>query len=248
MASHNVESVWPILTTPMNIPLQPSDQLFAILSSPPFVEIPGTFNARDLSAHPSQNTAIARTIAFRAGSLENLNPAGREAIKDLGIKTIFDLRSLKERYEFPTHDIDGVEIIWTPSTLDNETTLENQANKQTKERDGPFSLVTMYMDMMETHSAAIAVVLKHIAAHPGEPFLFHCTAGRDRTGMLAFLLEDLAGSDVESMNLDFALTRVGIEPEREFLMKKLLNGKELPQEEIEKIMGSEKMKAYSETP
>ena len=151
-----------------------------------------------------------------------------------------------ERTDFPAPDIDSVDVIWTPSTVDNETTAAAQMRK--KGADKPFSLVEMYMDMLSSHAAAFSTVLKHIAAHPGEPFLFHCTAGRDRTGVLAFLLESIAGSSVEAMDMEYALTRIGIEPVRDLLTKKLLGGKDLPKEEVERIMGSPKMKAYSEVP
>ena len=244
MAPDNVRNLNALVTTPITTPLATAD-VSAMFSSPPFVSIPGTFNVRDLSGHPLFPTAVAHKLAYRAGSLERLTPEGQNAIKSLGIHTIFDLRSLKERNEFPTAAMEAVEIIWTPSTLDNETTAEAQARKQ---REGVFSLLTMYMDMLETHSAAFAVVLKHFAAHPAEPFLFHCTAGKHRTGLLAFLLEEVAGSSVESANMDWALTRIGVEPVRDFLTKKLLGGKELPQEQVDRIMNSEKMKAYSEVP
>ncbi len=247
MASGDTRDLKALVTTPLTTTLLMAD-LSAFLSSPPFVSIPGTFNARDLSGHPSFPTAVAPKLGFRTGSLERLDPEGQDAIKRLGIHTIFDLRSFKERDEFPTAGMEGIEIIWTPSTVDNETTAAAQAKKQAKERDGAFSLLTMYMEMLETHAAAFAVVMKHIAAHPGAPFLFHCTAGKDRTGMLAFLLEEVAGSDTESMNMDWALTRIGVEPVRDFLTKKLIGGRDLPPEAVEKIMDSEKMKAYSEVP
>ena len=244
MASDTARDLNALVTTPITTPLAAED-LSAILSSPPFVSIPGTFNVRDLSGHCSFPSAVAPKLGYRAGSLERLTLEGQNVIKGLGIRTIFDLRSLKERDEFPTAEIEGVETIRTPSTLDNETTAEAQARKQ---REGVFSLLNMYMDMLETHSAAFTVVLKHLAAHPGEPFLFHCTAGKDRTGLLAFLLQEAAGSSMESANMDWALTRVGVEPVREFLTTKLMGGKELPREQVEQIMNSEKMKAYSEVP
>lgn len=78
------------------------------------------------------------------------------------------------------------------------------------------------MAMLETHSAAFTVILKHLAAHPSKPFLFHCAAGKDHTGLLAFLLEEAAGSSLESANMDWALTRIGVEPLRDFLTKKLM--------------------------
>ena len=50
-------------------------------------------------------------------------------------------------------------------------------------------------------------------------------AGKDRTGVLALLILSVAGADTHTINHDYALTRVGTEPVREFLLLKLGNGK-----------------------
>ena len=247
MAIMEPDQLKAILTIPRTSLLPPA-RVSAILSSAPFVSIPGTFNARCLSSHSAFPTAISPNLAFRTGSLERLTLEGQDVLKTLGIKTIFDLRSLKERSEFPEPEIDGIKVIWMPTTVVDETTPAAQAEKQLRKDSGVFSLITMYMDMLRTHATAYAGVLKHVGAHPGEPFLFHCTAGKDRTGTLAFLLEDLAGSSVESMNIDYALTRVGVEPVRDFLIHKLMGGRDLPTEEVQRIMSSPKMAAYSEIP
>lgn len=101
------------------------------LSAPPFVDISGSFNSRDLN-DGSGNSSIRASYAYRCGSLEQLTEEGKKAIVRLGIKTIFDLRSLKERQEFPDPEIEGVENKWKPSTLDNNTTTQKQKPGNTK--------------------------------------------------------------------------------------------------------------------
>jgi protein tyrosine/serine phosphatase len=86
----------------------------------------------------------------------------------------------------------------------------------------------MYMGILETHEGIFKLVLQHVKKHPDRPFLFHCTAGKDRTGVLAYLLHSLAGSPTDVINLDYALTRVGVEPVREFLMSKLVHEEHAP--------------------
>lgn len=49
-------------------------------------------------------------------------------------------------------------------------------------------------------------------------------AGRDRTGVLAGILESLAGYDPEVIQTDFLLSRIGYEPAREHLIKFALQG------------------------
>lgn len=64
-------------------------------------------------------------------------------------------------------------------------------------------------------------------------------AGKDRTGTLAALIHLLAGTLLEEIQLDFALTRVGIEPVKEFLLEKVARreGKQLDLND-EKIVAS----------
>ena len=70
-----------------------------------------------------------------------------------------------------------------------------------------------YLDMLEVHSADFARVVRLVLE--GQPALFHCTAGKDRTGLLALLLLEVAGVDTEDIVEDFALTHDRIGPLRE---------------------------------
>jgi len=94
----------------------PDSLLYPALSSPPFVYIPGTFNTRDLGLLPvPEGTPSLRPgIIYRSGSLEGLHekPEGKEAIRKLGIKTIFDLRSVREHGDRPDPEIEGVVGVW----------------------------------------------------------------------------------------------------------------------------------------
>ena len=94
----------------------------------------------------------------------------------------------------------------------------------------------MYLGFLETHKASYKSVIEHTRDHPDKPFLFHCTgvslvpaqsppslvtnlssAGKDRTGTLALLILHVAGVSMDAINLDYTLTRVGIEPIRDLV-------------------------------
>lgn len=51
----------------------------------------------------------------------------------------------------------------------------------------------------------------------------NAVAGKDRTGVLAVILLNIAGTPKETITFDYTLTRVGIEREREFLIQNLKN-------------------------
>jgi protein tyrosine/serine phosphatase len=77
------------------------------------------------------------------------------------------------------------------------------------------------------YGPAYTAVFKHIIEHPTDPLLFHCSAGKDRTGVLAALLMRLAGVGDDLIAEDYTLTRLGVEPGREMLteiLKKYYGG------------------------
>lgn len=225
-----------LLATQMTEPIDLT-QVNSILASSPFVTIPGTFNVRRLLDH--SQPAIRSNYIFRSGSLEHLTPEGQLALSNLGITTIFDLRSIREKETAPTPNVPGIENRWYPSTATNTTTAPAREPQESQET---FSLTGMYLDLLETHQPSFKAVFEHIRDHPDMPFLFHCTAGKDRTGVLAALILSVAGADLEAINRDYALTRIGIEPVRELLTAKLTAGN------FNTKLDSPKLREYAKLP
>jgi hypothetical protein len=126
---HRQTEIIDALKSPFDTPLESGLQS-EILSHPPFVNIPGSFNARYLTSRlpllddPTSNQPIIREdFIYRSGALAYLDHEGKEAIKQLGIKDIFDLRSEKERNSEPDPRIDGVKAWWYPNTKHNITII-----------------------------------------------------------------------------------------------------------------------------
>ncbi|RSL50508.1 hypothetical protein CEP54_011891 [Fusarium duplospermum] len=71
---------------------------------------------------------------------------------------------------------------------------------------------------LRTYKPTIRAVLEHVRDKPQEPFLFHCTAGRDRTGVVAGLLQTLAGTEQPDVIFDYMLSRIGTEQARDRLV------------------------------
>lgn len=207
-----------VLSTAATKPID-SEIVQSILSSPPFISLPGLFNARDLS--DDTLSEVRSNYIYRSGSLESLTATGGQAFISLDIAHIFDLRSERERKSAPEPDLPGISFSWHPSTYDDPTNPTHiTATTYRDANSGEYSLVQMYLDMLTSHRESFKAVFDHILNHPDKPFLFHCTAGKDRTGLLAALILGLAGVSLDYINRDYALTRVGVEPVREFLLQK----------------------------
>jgi hypothetical protein len=85
----------------------------------------------------------------------------------------------------------------------------------------------VYRDMLERGHEAIRVVLLHVRDHPTEPFLCHCSAGKDRTGVVVAVLLKLAGCDDEVVAREYALTELGLAARKEFIVQYLLRKPEV---------------------
>ncbi|KAJ9141679.1 Tyrosine-protein phosphatase [Pleurostoma richardsiae] len=207
----------------------PQSDLLAALTSPPFLAVPGTFNTRDPALVPGASR-LRPGLALRSGSLERLAPEGGAVLAgQLGVRRVFDLRTPAERARGPDPAVEGVENVWAPTEEGDATVrLERFVEGQGEEgyRD-------MYLDVLKMYTEAFRGVLEHVRDREGEPFLFHCTAGRDRTGVLAGMLMTLAGEDPDVVALDYILSRVGTEPAREQLLAFARHGAGIVGDDVE---------------
>jgi protein tyrosine/serine phosphatase len=83
------------------------------------------------------------------------------------------------------------------------------------------ALVKSYLAILHSHQDIFRQILLDLAylKDPSSAILLHCTAGKDRTGVAIAMLQSLAGCSDEGIASDYALTRIGVEPAREHLIK-----------------------------
>ncbi|KAF7432667.1 hypothetical protein PC9H_004609 [Pleurotus ostreatus] len=203
----------------------------SVLSNPPFITIPGVINVRDLGAylsntHPGKLTKP--NLMLRSAEISGITPEGIDRLRELGITKVFDLRSDTEieKYDTPVPEIEGIEIIRAPVFQKEDYSPEMMAKRYKLYASGktearPTAFMELYSQILDHGGEAFGAVLRHIHDRPTEGCLFHCTAGKDRTGLLAALLLKLAGVDNEAIAKDYALTRVGREPARPMIMARL---------------------------
>ncbi|KAI1435195.1 protein-tyrosine phosphatase-like protein [Xylaria sp. CBS 124048] len=190
------------------------EQYGPVISSAPFVLVDGTFNTRDLGLVPE--SPLRPNFVFRSGALAGLTDKGKAALTgQLGVKRVFDLRSLEERAHMPDPVIDGVENTWIQSCRpDSKVDLSKFIAGE-----GEAGYESMYLEVIDIYSESWRAILEHVRDCPRDPFLVHCTAGRDRTGVLGGLLLALAGASEDVIVMDWQLSRIGTEPVRPSLLE-----------------------------
>ncbi|KAF9057899.1 protein-tyrosine phosphatase-like protein [Panaeolus papilionaceus] len=198
-----------------------------VLSKPPFVTIPGVINVRDLGNYASTNTPNYITkphYLLRSAELSGITEEGKQLLKDLGVTTVFDLRSDTEirKYNSPLPQIDGIQVIHTPVFQTEDYSPEMMAKRYQLYASGKTeAFIELYSQILDHGGRAFGAVLRHVKDKPNEGCVFHCTAGKDRTGIMAAIFLRLAGVDDETISHDYALTRIGREPAREMIMARL---------------------------
>ncbi|EJD39302.1 hypothetical protein AURDEDRAFT_187452 [Auricularia subglabra TFB-10046 SS5] len=184
----------------------------AALPTPPFVHIEGIINSRALdTALASCSRALCPMRIVRAGDITRITPRGKEQLRALGIKRIFDMRSATERASKPAPTIDGVTV--SHAVIFDWFSPEKMAEIfKELERDTTKAFVDRYAEMLENGKDGYGAILRHIRDRPQEGILFHCSAGKDRTGVIAALILALAGAYDEVIAADYALTQLGLAP------------------------------------
>ncbi|KAJ6127015.1 hypothetical protein N7523_002627 [Penicillium sp. IBT 18751x] len=208
------ENVQDVLNTDIRTPI-PDAIVSKIISRPPFVNVPGVSNIRDLS----HENNLRPGYIYRSGNMADILDAGKTLLVDeLKITTIFDLRNQGERERAPSPEIEGIKTIWMPyGARPASLNLKDFAG----EDQGDTGFVKMYTGILEAASPAFTEIFKHIRDKPNDPFIFHCSAGKDRTGVLSALILLLIDRPHEEIIREYMLTRAALENVRENLTQAL---------------------------
>ncbi|GBE79887.1 protein-tyrosine phosphatase-like protein [Sparassis latifolia] len=206
-------------------PLDP-DYVNERLSQPPFVTISGVCNIRDLGSYATVHPGLMTKprFLFRSAEISSITEEGMQQLKQLGITKVFDLRSDTEieKYHTPCPNIEGIEVLRVPVFKKEDYSPEMMAKRFELYSSGrTAAFMELYSQILEHGGFAFGEILRHVRDRPNEGCIVHCTAGKDRTGVIAAILLKLAGVVDQTIAEDYALTRVGREPDRPMVMARL---------------------------
>lgn len=173
----------------------------------------GAHNVRDLGGLPLAAGGFTRHgRVLRADALDALTPVDVELLAaTFGLRHVVDLRSSGERAERgrgPLGALDGLSYTEVEVIPVDALARRRDARAAAFERGNDTDVIMGegYVELLEIGAPAFRSALVALAAADGVPALFHCSAGKDRTGVLAALLLGLAGADREAIVADYALT------------------------------------------
>lgn len=176
-------------------------------------------NMRDLGGLPVSGGTFAPRQVFRSATLARLNPADSGALSELGITSVFDLRTEEEREAAPDRLPDATRLVIldvladAPSsvaaTIGKLRTAPESMNEILSSGGVQQMLTESYRDFIRLPSATSAyreLFLSLAAEERSGAALFHCTAGKDRTGWAAASLLMLLGASEETVHADYLQT------------------------------------------
>jgi protein-tyrosine phosphatase len=161
----------------------------------------GTFNVRDVGGYPADGhrTTRWRTL-FRSDALSRLEDDGRAVLESIGVRTIIDLREGEELTSAPNLLGD-----WRPRTL-HRPLFDRKSTGIVATTDALRSLQETYFLVVDERPRALVAAVRELTGDGVLPAIVHCTAGKDRTGMVIALT--LAALEVADgvIASDFAAT------------------------------------------
>jgi hypothetical protein len=166
----------------------------------------GFHNARDLGGLPTRSGRRTRPGAFyRSATLQLVTPEGWQQAHAAGVRTVVDLRNDDEVKAEPT---DSIFMNRVRVPLDGVEDTQLWRRLRDEELDGTPLYYAPFLARRPDRVAAVMTALAH--ATPGG-VVFHCSAGRDRTGLITLLLLALADVEPEAIAEDYARS---VEPVR----------------------------------
>ncbi|MCQ2269205.1 MAG: tyrosine-protein phosphatase [Bacteroidaceae bacterium] len=165
---------------------------------------------------------VGRDKIFRSGSLYNLSNTDALQLERSGVSCIIDLRSPVEVDEKPDTPIPGVKMFYIPFLSDSAIGITHQSGSDPVKivknlRKDKAALQTIIPDMEALYlkmvsdpetqkqiGVALNVVIDTVLE--GKKILFHCTAGKDRTGVLAAIILNLLGVSRTDILKDYIRT------------------------------------------
>jgi protein-tyrosine phosphatase len=176
----------------------------ALPSNQRWIDLDGADNTRDLGGLPvtgGGRTRFGRLL--RSGTLQDLTAGDVTHLTEiLGIQTVVDLR-LYDEAEREGSALCGIPAVrYLSLPLSSAGNIRSDMVADAAEMD----IVAHYAALLEGSAANIVTAVRVFADEISWPAIFHCAAGKDRTGVLAAVVLDAVGVSREAIIADYALT------------------------------------------
>lgn len=173
-------------------------------------DVEGVSNFRDLGGWQTKHAKYIRPDRiYRCADLSNITDLGRYTLQQLKVTKAYDLRSLPEIKKNGVGKIEGVEWIHVPIFLEEDYSPEKLAIRWGYYTSGVDGFVMAYTGILQNGSHPFGTILRHLR-DSDDPIIIHCTAGKDRTGVICAIILKLLGCEDDIVAREYELTTVGL--------------------------------------
>lgn len=163
-----------------------------------------TTNTRDLGGYPINHHDITRWKRyFRSDYPKHIQPEDHYWIDQIQLKAVIDLRTDEEvaasTHPFSNHEVISYYHLSLFDSFDSHNAKVGDVSQDEK-------LKMMYISILQEERDRVKKVFDVMLKHDTGSILFHCTAGKDRTGMIAMLLLGLAGVSDEDVIANYEVS------------------------------------------
>lgn len=166
------------------------------------VGLQGAANFRDLGGYDTFTGSTAWGVVFRSDSLSALTRSDISVLLDLGLRSVVDLRHETElgRARCALDGHPAVRYRHCPAFIPNAQLLG------TPEFLASLDLAALYCAILDGSADCFRALFTMLGDPRSYPLVFHCTYGRDRTGLAAAVVLLAAGVPTDAVIADFVLS------------------------------------------
>jgi protein-tyrosine phosphatase len=163
----------------------------------------GAYNFRDLGGYPTVDRQVTRWgQLFRSDTLQALTDADLGILRDVGLASIIDLRTPAEVDRLGRGILEVEPVRYLHLSVIQEAATARQELPPLSELD----LASLYLRWLDSSHQPLVDALTTVGDPTNWPLVFHCAAGKDRTGVLAALVLDILGVERPVIVEDYMLT------------------------------------------
>lgn len=160
-----------------------------VLATERAVVLEGTHNTRDFGGLAVSGGTVRAGMLYRSGALCFITPPDEARLRALGVQTVVDLRTPRERERDGLDRAGFADTVphnyWWPMT--NSRGMGQEA----------------YHYLIRENPEVLRQVFALLARRESYPVLFHCSAGKDRAGIISALVLELLGASREVILDDY---------------------------------------------
>lgn len=187
------------------------DGLLSNIVTNRFFELDSVQNFRDIGGYRTNDNHVVRWgKVFRSGDFSRMTEGDAEEIEKLGLKTIIDLRSkrsiakrpdrllLMRRYELPVSQN-------MPDSISRKI-LDGQFLRG----DAIIYTQDWYKSMVENYTESFALLFDYLADESNYPLVYHCSLGKDQSGLATYFLLRILDVPVDTIEEDYIYSEYAI--------------------------------------